>query len=195
MAPQIEVNANAEPPAAAPDQLGAQDDVAPPSLLKLDNVLKFTAPADCAMNASTQKLFDGLIKFDPKTYVGSKGADVTVPGFSAPISPVFSRKVGQGDNPNVRDNEASLELSGTWHGLRVSKIRVRYMEESSFWEQQIRFLEPAAKVQTTLNALGFSLPAVGDYREFTGDDVASAGIGVEEIPGGSALYCGSSIYY
>ncbi len=166
-----------------------------PEVPNLDNVIKFSAPSDCSMTPATQKLFDGLINFDPETYVGSRGGDVNIPGFPISLTPTFSRKVGQGDNPNVRDNEATLPIAGTWHGLKVSKIRVRLMEESSFWEHQIRFLEPASRVRTTLNNLGFNLPSVGDFRKFTGPDAVSAGIGVEEIAGGSALYCGSSIYY
>ena len=147
------------------------------------------------MSAGTEKLFENLIQFDPPTYVGKRGPEVNIIGFDQPLTPKFSRKVGQGSNPNVRDNEATLATTGLWHGLKVSKIRVRYMEQSSFWEHQIRFFEPATRVRERLNELGFQLPPTGEFREFTGDGVVSAGIGVEEVPGGAALYCGSSVYY
>ena len=161
----------------------------------LDQVFVFLNPADCEMSKDTKRLFADLIKFDPPNYVGSRGPSVKLPGYDKPLVPLFNRKVEQGPNLNVRDNEATLATSGLWHGLRVSKIRVRYMEESSFWEHQIRFLEPATRVRKTLNDLGFKLPAIGEFREFTGADVVSAGIGVEDLPGGSALTCGSSVYY
>lgn len=166
-----------------------------PELPDLDQVFVFLNPADCEMSKATERLFGDLIKFDPPTYVGRRGPSVTLVGFDKPLVPQFTRKVEQGPNLNVRDNEATLATSGLWHGLRVSKIRVRYMEESSFWEHQIRFLEPATKVRKTLNDLGFKLPAIGEFREYTGADTVSEGIGVEEIPGGSALTCGSSMYY
>lgn len=161
----------------------------------LDNVLQFKDASACDMTPETEKLFQNLMIFDPPKYVGRRGPAVRVAGFPQPLVPSFSRKVDEGEGRNVRDNEATLAIAGTWHGLKVSKIRVRAMEESSFWERQIRFSEPAQRVRDKLNELGFRLPAVGQYREFTGADVVSAGIGVEKIPGGSALYCGSSIYY
>jgi hypothetical protein len=193
---QSDLSANVPPVANLPKATASSE---PPPMVQrlpdLDNVIVFLNPADCEMSMATEKLFDNLIIFDPPTYVGKRGPSITLPGFDEPLVPQFTRKVEQGPNLNVRDNEATLAASGLWHGLRVSKIRVRYMEESSFWEHQIRFLEPAAKVRKTLNELGFNLPAIGGFREFTGSDVASAGIGVEELPGGSALTCGSSVYY
>ena len=164
-------------------------------LPELDDVFVCTNPVSCEMSAGTEKLFENLIQFDPPTYVGKRGPEVNIIGFDQPLTPKFSRKVGQGSNPNVRDNEATLATTGLWHGLKVSKIRVRYMEQSSFWEHQIRFFEPATRVRERLNELGFQLPPTGEFREFTGDGVVSAGIGVEEVPGGAALYCGSSVYY
>lgn len=161
----------------------------------LDNVLQFKEPSACDMTPETEKLFQNLMIFDPPKYVGRRGPAVRVEGFPRPLVPSFSRKVDESEGRNVRDNEATLAIAGTWHGLKVSKIRVRAMEESSFWERQIRFTEPAQRVRDKLSELGFRLPAVGQYREFTGADVVSAGIGVEKIPGGSALYCGSSVYY
>jgi hypothetical protein len=161
----------------------------------LDSVLQFKKPSDCEMTPETEKLFQGLIIFEPPKYIGRRGPAVKVAGFEKPLVPSFSRKVDVSEGRNVRDNEASLAIAGTWHGLRVTRIKVRAMEESSFWEHQIRFSEPPQRVRAKLNELGFRLPPVGEFREFTGSDVVSAGIGVEAIPGGSALYCGSSIYY
>lgn len=161
----------------------------------LDSVLQFKNPSACIMTTETEKLFHDLMIFDPPEYVGRRGPAVKVTGFEKPLVPSFSRRVDVGEGRDVRDNEASLAIAGTWHGLKVSRIRVRAMEESSFWEQQIRFSEPAQRVRKKLNELGFRLAAVGQYRKLTGSDAVSAGIGVEIIPGGSALYCGSSIYY
>lgn len=193
---QPDLSANAPPMANLPTEPASSE---PPPMVQalpdLDKVIVFLNPADCEMSKATEKLFDNLIKFDPPTYVGKRGPLVTLHGFDEPLVPQFTRKVEQGPNLNVRDNEATLATSGLWHGLHVSKIRVRYMEESSFWEHQIRFLEPATKVRKTLDDLGFKLPSIGEFREFTGADVVSAGIGVEELPGGSALTCGSSVYY
>lgn len=166
-----------------------------PTAPNLDDVLKFKNPSTCEMASATEKLFAKLIIFDPPDYVGRRGPPVRVAGLEDPVVPSFSRKVGASEGGYPRDNEATLAISGTWHGLQVSKIRVRAMEHSSFWERQIRFREPASRVREKLNTLGFNIPAVGDFREYTGEGVVSAGIGVEEIPGGSALYCGSSIYY
>ncbi len=166
-----------------------------PTAANLDEVLKFKNPSTCEMTRATEKLFAKLIIFDPPEYVGRSGPPVRIAGFEKPVVPSFSRKVGTNQGGYPRDNEATLAISGTWHGLKVSKIRVRAMEQSSFWERQIRFLEPASLVREKLNKLGFKIPAIGEFREYSGESVVSAGIGVEEIPGGSALYCGSSIYY
>jgi hypothetical protein len=182
--PVVEVSSL--PPSPVPSQ---------PTVPNLDEVLQFKVPSNCEMTGATEKLFQNLIIFDPPEYVGRRGPSVNVAGFEKPLVPSFSREVDTGEGRNVRDNEATLATAGTWHGLNVSKIRVRKMEQSSFWEHQIRFLEPASRVREELNKLGFQLPTVGKFREFTGPDVVSAAIGVEEIPGGSALYCGSSIYY
>jgi len=177
-----------------PEPSGPNATIASPSP-NLDSVLKFKNPSACGMTAQTEKLFHDLIIFDPPEYIGRRGPAVRVAGFEKPLVPTFSRKVDVGQGRDVRDNEASLAVAGIWHGLKVRQIRVRAMEQSSFWEQQIQFSEPAQQVRKKLNELGFRLPAVGNYREFTGSDVVSAWIGVEKIPGGSALYCGSSIYY
>jgi len=166
-----------------------------PYLVNLDGILQFSDPSECEMTPATAALFNNLMIFDPPEYVGRRGPAVTIPGFENAIAPTFTRTVDTSEGRNLRDNEATLDIPGTWQGLRISKIRVRAMEQSSFWEQQIRFLEPAPRVRARLNEMGFDLPAVGEFREFTGADVASVGMGIEEIPGGSALYCGSSINY
>jgi len=172
-----------------------QEEPLPPPLPVLDDTIVFTNPADCTMSRATEELFEGLITFQKPDYVGMRGPAVRLRGFTDPLIPTFSRTVDTSENRNVRDNEATLATVGLWNGLRVSKIRVRYMEESSFWEHQIRFLEPPAKVRSTLNNKGFKLPAVGEFREYTEGGVVSEAIGVEALPGGSALTCGSSLFY
>ena len=159
----------------------------------LDEVLQFRNPSTCDMTSATEKLFRKLMIFEPPEYVGRRGPPVTIAGFEKPLVPSFSRDVDTSEGRNVRDNEATLAVAGEWHGLNVSKIRVRALEQSSFWEHQIRFFEPASRVREKLHELGFQLPAVGEFREITGD--LRIGIGLEEIPGGSALYCGTSIFY
>jgi len=197
-ATEADANAKFKPVTASakimPGPTDSNATIASPSP-NLDSVLQFKNPSACDMTAETEKLFHDLIIFDPPEYIGRRGPAVRVAGFEKPLVPSFSRKVDVGEGRDVRDNEATLAIAGTWHGLKVSNIRVRALEQSSFWERQIRFNESAQRVRQKLNELGFRLPTVGHYREFTGSDVASAGIGVEKIPGGSTLYCGSSIYY
>ncbi|MCL4671848.1 MAG: hypothetical protein KJZ64_02705 [Sphingomonadaceae bacterium] len=162
--------------------------------VELDKMLSFTDPKSCQMSPETEALFENLILFDPPDYVGRRGPPVKIHGFGT-STPAFTRTVDQGPGRNIRDNEATLAMRGTWHGLKVGSIRVRRMEESSFWEYQIRFSDPPAPVRSTLNDAGFNLPPVGEFRKYTGPGEVSVGIGIEEIVGGSALYCGSSVYY
>ncbi|MEP9358087.1 DnaJ domain-containing protein [Sphingomonas sp. KR3-1] len=193
------------PPASAvatPDELAAPEPAPAPSatptltaLPTLDTILAFKSPVGCDMTPATKKLFTHMVRLDQTTYAASQGPAVTVPGFAAQLTPTFSRNRNAEPGMDVRDVEATLPTNGLWHGFHVSKIRYRFMEESSFWEMQIRFLEPPAKLRTALNGLGFQLPAIGEFRKFSSEDEVSAGIGVEEIPGGSALTCGSSMYY
>ncbi len=175
---------------APPSPMPSQSKIA-----NLDEVLQFTNPSACEMTSATDNLFKNLIIFDPPEYIGRRGPAVRVKGFEKPLLPSFSRTVGTNEGGYPRDNEATLAIAGNWHGLKVSKIRIRAMESSSFWERQIRFLEPASRVREKLNELGFQLPAIGQFREISEQNVVSVGIGIEEVPGGSALYCGSSIYY
>lgn len=161
----------------------------------LDAILAFKSPASCHMTPGTEKLFTRMVRLDQITYTASQGPTVTLPGFASPMTPTFSRNRNAEPGMDVRDVEATLPITGLWHGLHVSKIRYRFMEESSFWEMQIRFLEPPAKLRTALNGLGFRLPTIGTFRKFPSEKEVSAGIGVEGIPGGSVLTCGSSMYY
>ena len=193
------------PPAsavAAPETVAGPEPAPAPSakptlaaLPILDAILAFQSPAGCDMTPGTEKLFTRMVRLDQTTYTASQGPAVTLPDFASPITPTFSRNRNAEPGIDVRDVEATLPIAGLWHGLHVSKIRYRFMEESSFWEMQIRFLEPPVKLRTALNGLGFRLPTIGYFRKFSSEDEVSAGIGVEEIPGGSALTCGSSMYY
>ena len=167
----------------------------PAALPTLDAILTFKSPAGCDMTPGTEKLFARMVRLDQTTYTASPGPAVTLPGFASPLTPTFSRNRNAEPGIDVRDVEATLPITGLWHGLHVSKIRYRFMEESSFWERQIRFLEPPAKLRAALNVLRFRLPTIGEFRKFSSDDEVSAGIGVEVIPGGAALTCGSSMYY
>lgn len=187
---------------AAPDRVAAPEPAPAPSakptvtaLPILDSILAFKSPAGCVMTPNTEKLFTHMVRLDQTTYTASQGPAVTLPGFATPITPTFSRNRNAEPGMDVRDVEATLPIPGVWHGLHVSKIRYRFMEESSFWEMQIRFLEQPAKIRTALNGLGFRLPAIGDFRKLSSEEEVSAGIGVEVVPGGSALTCGSSMYY
>jgi hypothetical protein len=168
---------------------------AAPALPDLSQIIRFQNPSACKMTSATELLFRQMTRIDPVTFVSSQGPEVRLPGFATPPTPTFSRSRNTDPGYDVRDVEATLPMSGFWHGLRVSRIRYRYMEQSSFWEMQIRFLETPGQVRETLNGLGFRLPAIGTFRVFSGPDEVTAGIGVEQIPGGAALTCGSSMYY
>lgn len=167
----------------------------PAALPILDAILAFKSPLGCETTPRTKKLFTHMVRFNKTTHTASQGPAVTLPGFATAITPTFSRNRNAEPGMDVRDVEATLPITGLWHGLHVSKIRYRFMEESSFWEMQIRFLERPAKLRTALNGLGFKLPTIGDFRKFSSEDEVSAGVGVEDTPGGSALTCGSSMYY
>lgn len=159
-------------------------------LPKLDDVIVFTRPANCELSPATLTLFQNLIIFRAADNIGQRGPSVNVPGFAKPLLPDFSRKAD--DYPAI--NEAALPISGMWHDLRISKIVSIIAEESSFWEYQIRFREPASTVRKKLNYMGFNVPEVGYPRTYA-DEGVSEGIGVVELDGGSALICGSSWYY
>lgn len=166
---------------------------AKPAVPSLDAALVFRRPDKCEMAPATERLFTRMVKINPTTWEGSKGAAVRVPGFQRPIEPNFERRVEERPGVYVRDNVASLAVEGTWHGLRVIKLRYRFMEQSDFVELQVRFLESPAQVRATLNRYGFQIPAVGSWKETGG--VVTTGMGVEPVPGGAALTCGTSMYY
>ena len=164
-------------------------------LPNLDEIVQFLDPSNCEMTDSTFQLFRALVKFDAETFVASQGSSIQFDGFPHPIKPAFSRNRETGPGYDMADVEASIEIPSLWHGLKVSRLRYNFRESSSYWIYQIRFFESPDVVQKKLNKLGFDIPSVGSFREFTGNGVVSAGIGVEEIPGGAALTCGSAMYY
>lgn len=116
-------------------------------------------------------------------------------GFTRSIEPTFERRVEKGEGLFVRDDEATLPVDAVWHGLKVSRLRYRFMEESSFRETQVRFREKPARVRAVLNGLGFAIPAVGSWKEVSGPQEVTEGMGVEAITDGAALTCGTSMYY
>lgn len=162
---------------------------------QLDEIISFRDPSHCVMVDRTERLFKRLIRVNSTTYVGSAGSPISIDGIAGAKAPTFERRVDRGEGYDIRDNEATLTLPGTWHGLRVSKIRYRFMERSSFWEMQVRFLESPEQVRKVLNSLGFSVPGVGRFKVVSGPSEVTEGMGVESIPGGAALTCGSSMYY
>ena len=162
---------------------------AQPAPVDLGDVLRFRVPAECEMGETLESIVESMARTNPETFEGEPPPPISVPGFAEPIAPRFERKRTVEGNADIREVRVDLPLPGVWHGLRVLRLRRFYTEESDHSAVEIDFAEPADRVRSSLNAAGFQLRPVGEWR--SADPQAEVGrhIAVVHAEDGSTLSC------
>lgn len=156
----------------------------------LDAALRFSAPAECRMDAPLGAIVEQLHRMDPETYEARPPGPVAVPGFVDPIVPHFERERSVEPNVDIRNVSVTLDLPGLWHGLRVTRLSRHFTEESDVSSLEIQFAEDAGRVRAVLNEAGFRLEPLWEWREIgEGEEEIGMVIGVFPIEGGASLVC------
>jgi hypothetical protein len=148
-----------------------------PPLPNLDRVLEFDEPGDCVFGSNLRRIIRGLTTTGGDQIL--PGTPFRVQGYDAWLVPTYHRS----EDGLVT---ATLPLTGTWHGLKVSRI---YTEVQFHRYFEIRFLEPPERIRQVLNEAGFVLPAVGERRVTSEVHDFQSWQAVVELPGGGALAC------
>jgi hypothetical protein len=163
---------------------------APPRPVDLGSALELGRLADCSQSPALASVLEQMVRTDPRTFETRRGGPISVPGYDRPITPTFERRREISRNTDIREVTADLDLTGRWHGLAITGLRRSFTEESDVSSIEIRFAEPPERVRDTLVRHGFSLPPVGEFREFDeGGSLGTMMIGVDRIDGGAALTC------
>ena len=164
---------------------------AQPAPVDLGDVLRFRAPAKCEMGETLESIVGSMIRINPETYEGEPPPPVSVPGFAEPIATRFERTRIVEGAADIRTVQVELPLPGVWHGLRVLRLRRVFTEESDHSEVEIDFAEPADRVRSSLNAVGFQLRPVGEWRSIDAESDAEPGVSIRvaRAEEGSTLSC------
>jgi hypothetical protein len=165
------------------------------NLGSLDKVFTFDDPYACRMSQPMRAIFDGLVRVDKSTYDVSQGAGIQLPGSAVAVVPTFSRNRESGQGYDAAEVLATLPVSATWMGLRVSEIQYAFFEQSSNYEYRILFEHSASQALETLNAHGFRLQGVGVPNLFHPKGDASYGVVLKKVGTRSELSCGSRMFY
>jgi hypothetical protein len=179
-APSSEARAVAKPAGGTPPA------PAPPGP-DLDAVLALTP--DCRFGEPLASIFGRMTIIDPRTGESRRGNPIEVPGFAEPIRPTFERAVIGTDHGEEKHVSAELAIPGSWQGMRVSELRLFYLEESHVSSREVRFLEPPERVLDLLNRRGFALGAIGHGRSTDDGQLIDTRISLDRDPGGALLRC------
>jgi len=142
---------------------GAQKIAATEKPMVLDDLIAFSDASICAAEPATRELLDHLLvrKNEPEAIKKSSDNELVLGNVIAPAR--FHQAFGKlwlrkGDNGFT---EATLPLSGTWHGLKMAEIASSGVPigDEGFWTY--RFHEPFERVRTVLNAMGFGFDREG----------------------------------
>ena len=164
---------------------------AQPAPVDLGDVLRFRVPAECEMGETLESIVGSMTRINPETYEGEPPPPISVSGFAEPIATRFERTQIVERLAGTGTVRVELPLPGVWHDLRVLRLRVVYTEETDHFELEIDFAGPADRVRSSLNAAGFQLPPVGEWRIVDEEAEVSLSIAVVRAEDGSTLSCSS----
>jgi hypothetical protein len=139
-------------------------------------------PGTCAFGARLRSIV-GELGATPRSRA------LSVPGFEAPITARVAELRPEGASSSAI--ALDLPISGQWHGLQVTRIRLVNWRESSIFSVQVQFSDLSERVRSRLNSAGFRLPETGRLRQFELGNVDGS-IGVEALTNGTALTCASA---
>lgn len=111
---------------------------------------------------------------------------VSVPGLPGPIEVRVEELRADADAGNAV--AMNLPITGRWHGLQVTSVRLLRWQNAPIASVQIRFSDQPARAREVLNGIGFQLPEIGRLRSFEAG-AADAAIGIEALSNGAALTC------
>ena len=160
-----------------------------PEAVDLGAVLGLQSMTDCSRGPVLASVFERMVRVDQTSFESRRGGPIEVPGYERPLVPTFDRTRETGNNRDIREVTADLDLPGRWHGLAIAGLRRSFYEESDASSISIRFAEPPERVRETLARNGFTLPPVGEMRDVGDDSGISVVIGVERLDDGAALTC------
>jgi hypothetical protein len=138
--------------------------------IKLDNQEKESADSVSQLGLETVLGFSDVNICVPNTQFEALMAELTpMDDIGQPIVP-FQPKISDEYAPFVRNpkltskkGEYNVEASvyGTWHGLRLRKLKIWWVAESDHSGFDLEFVESFQKLIETLNRLGFNIPPDG----------------------------------
>ena len=165
-----------------------------PAAISLDRALTFADPAQCRPSPELRRVLERMLVRDEARGDFRIGGAVSLAGLEGSLMPRLTVTPSTQDGLRMIDYQSSLQLpnGSRWHGLRVSRIAVTYLEvdESDDQEQtSIDFLEPPATVRRFLNQREFNVPVAPGYSELH-DHACGGAMQIVTIAGGAALQCG-----
>jgi hypothetical protein len=151
-------------------------------------VLLQGAPSTCGFGDEVRAILRNAIPTELPVGETRTASAIDVPGFPEPIAPRV-RKLAGTTAAAPQATIVDLLTPGSWHGLRVIRLRAVSWSGGQIGAVHVRFAERAARVREVLNRAGFNVPPTGQLRSLDGEG-RSVEMGIEAVPGaGTALIC------
>jgi len=151
-----------------------------PAPMVLDDLIIFEDGRNCIAAPITARLLDSLLVVTPDKSM--RLGKVLAPD-------KFGTALGK-PSLDIRENdfyEATLPLTGTWHGLKLVNVAKSGTPEGDYGFWSYRFDEPLEKVRIVLNQMGFALDEKGQQPAEGGEDYSPASL--FRVEGLTALDC------
>jgi hypothetical protein len=151
-----------------------------PAPMALDDLIVFKDGRNCITVPITSRLLDSLLVVMPDNSM--RLGEVIAPG-------KFRTSLGQ-PVLDIREHsfyEATLPVSGTWHGLKLVNVAKSGTPQGDYGFWSYRFDEPFEKVRDVLNQMGFTLDEKGQQPAKGNEDYSPASL--FRVQGLTALDC------
>jgi hypothetical protein len=150
----------------------------PGSTAPLASLLSFRDASSCTPGQGLEDLIGAMTSMRGSSNPAAD-ASIRVAGFEEAVVPTISRPSGAEGVAIVQ-----IPLQGSWQGLHVTRLQVATWGADDVTALQIHFDEPVDEARSVLRQVGFPLGRAEELEK-----AGQALVGVEAVPGGSALTC------
>jgi hypothetical protein len=144
----------------------------------LGSLLGFRDASTCTPGQGLEDLIGAMISARNASNPAAD-ASIRVAGLEEPVVPTISSPAGAEGATIIQ-----IPMQGTWQGLHVTRFHTATWGADDMTSLQIQFNDPVDETRSVLRQIGFPLGRAGELQK-----AGPALVGVEAVPGGSALTC------
>lgn len=144
----------------------------------LGSLLSFRDASTCTPGQGLEDLIGAMASVRGSSNPAAD-ASIRVAGLEEAVVPTISRPAGAEGATIIQ-----IPMRGTWQGLHVTRLHTATWGKDDVTTLQIHFDDPVDETRSVLRQIGFPLGRAGELQK-----AGQALVGVEAVPGGSALTC------